>query len=547
MLDFGCGPVGKSDTLSFAIVNDSTSEVLADSVNDPGSPYIRLLPEDRQVISSPLLPRGRWQVRVVFSRDADALILDDTIVINTSAGPFRVAVRGRAVMPSYQIPKELQFDRVRISCGSSQKIITIGYRGCPTFLDSLQVNPDSQFRVTGIDTSQEMPILEDVPFELPILFTPNDTGSYTDSIKFKVGNEWFTVFLYGEGFAPTVSFGPDSIHFDSVTIGTFARDTITLVNTFSTMLTMNGEPHLESLINENEIYILEDSSHPYDGSMIPGDTVRYIVEFNPVRNGSRVTNAILIEFECGPILRIPINGTSKPVEVDEPHNIVVDSDSSHVGERFTVSVRIDPPIVPGEGVTGLRAKVYVNPKSFYVHRIRGGGKDLTIDHDTTGILTVERGRELLAIDDALLFTLELEGLATGQPLDTIVVQSVNLVGGANARRVLDSSEFEPGIIILTGCDVGRGIGFSKSTAMRTLKPNPARGSATAEYIAARGSFPFIEIYDLTGRPVRRIDLPEGTGEEQRTEIAMTGIPAGTYLLQLRMESERSTILMIIGE
>jgi hypothetical protein len=142
------------------------------------------------------------------------------------------------------------------------------------------------------------------------------------------------------------------------------------------------------------------------------------------------------------------------------------------------------------------------------------------------------------ISGSELFRMEFQGLTSGQPVNRVEIKE--------ARLGVDSVKFHAdGIVLLSGCDIGRGLAIDKIASIRAIQPNPITTDALVVYRSPVGTFPVLAITDLAGRTLVVNYLPEGTGAEQQIRIPINDLSSGLYRFELRERAIRSALPVLI--
>jgi hypothetical protein len=265
-----------------------------------------------------------------------------------------------------------------------------------------------------------------------------------------------------------------------------------------------------------------------DGVPVAGGTSRRLVVTGP--------GAYTVTVGAG-----SCTATSDPwVRVGEPV-CWGDTVSAAVGERLILPLRLAPALGAQQGVSGYRVVLKIPPRGLFPHRAIDGrdGGPIRMTYQADGTLSVERHGLAGAATGDRLISLELEGLSTAEPLNSVAVQSVELDG---LGQIPVAGE---GLVILSGCDVGRSVGFGRRAGIRSVQPNPVRDEMTIVYRAPKGSTPTVHMIDLSGRDLLSRRLPAGTGEDQTATLRIGPVASGVYRLEMRDGAERSAIPVII--
>jgi hypothetical protein len=221
----------------------------------------------------------------------------------------------------------------------------------------------------------------------------------------------------------------------------------------------------------------------------------------------------------------------------------LDTVSAEVGERVRLRMWIDPPLDAMEGVSAYSVRLRVEPRELFGHgahppKFQSAGSSPTMAVGKEGGITIEQEAEE-RIDGAILFELEVEGLATAQPLNDVLIESVEVMGLGSVPIA------GHGLVILSGCDIATGFGFGKRVRINSVAPNPVTGEATITYTAPAGSQPELILRDILGRASVRSVLSVSTGEPQTAVLNTTAAASGIYQLELHDKAERSAVPVVI--
>jgi len=235
-------------------------------------------------------------------------------------------------------------------------------------------------------------------------------------------------------------------------------------------------------------------------------------------------------------------------DVDDRRVIWFDTVDARVGEHARLALRVYPPLTADDQIRDYHIVFHIPIRSIFLHRaispedpsggivsmaVTGEGK-VTLDRPMTGSIL---------LGDTLLH-LEFEGLATGQPLNIMSIDSALLGGGLAPEGGLTPGTGN-GLVILEGCDIGTSFGAGKRVRIDAIRPNPIRDEATLVYRAPAGSQPRLLLRDMTGREFASVPMPAGTGELQEVRLPLGDIDSGVYLMELQQGAERSVMPVII--
>ncbi len=237
---------------------------------------------------------------------------------------------------------------------------------------------------------------------------------------------------------------------------------------------------------------------------------------------------------------------SEPFEVRGGSIIRFDTVRAKVGEPVRLTLSISPPLGAGEMVRGFRVEVHIPPRSLFVLGIdtssdaaQAGTTALHAGRD--GNITLERNAGAPPIAGTVLARLVVEGLSTGEPLNPVAIAGVRMSGTVGITAT------DPGLVILEGCSIAGGSSFGRGVTILSVRPVPASDGAGVHYTAPRGSLPTLRLTDAAGREVLSTALPPGDGMEQRTDLDLRSVASGVYLLELRLDADRSARAIVISK
>lgn len=267
----------------------------------------------------------------------------------------------------------------------------------------------------------------------------------------------------------------------------------------------------------------------YAGEAAPGGNGRRVESVRPGVYGVRIIDS---------------NGCYSPVayhRVDRPHRFSFDTLSLTVGQRGLLTLRSNPPVRRQELLRRYSIVFRLPPASIFLHRVFDiDGTLLPVTPgDTAGEYRVERQGGIVS-GDALL-RVELEGLTTGVPLNIADIRSALSIENDSIGAGND------GLIILSGCDIGRGFAWGRRAALLRVFPNPApERSVTVMYRAPEGSRVDLVLLDGTGAEVARWKAGTGDGLERKSVIALPWVSAGFYWLELRNGVEHDVTPLVLS-
>jgi len=249
--------------------------------------------------------------------------------------------------------------------------------------------------------------------------------------------------------------------------------------------------------------------------------------------------------------------TSDPARIPIARVAYLDTVRAHVGERVFLTMKIDPPLDVTDAMAGYTIQLKFDPKRLFVHDVvspdqnLAGGEVAWLTRKRDGTIIVERPANARTLVGGELFRLTVEGLSTGLPANPVLIQNIAIrpidIPGGKALQLSGDSVIISGhgLVLLTGCDIIHGFAVGKRAAITGVTPNPARTSMVVTWRAPQGLRPRLSLVDLTGRTVRWIELPEGTGSEQQQTFDLMETPSGAYMLELRHGGERMNVPVMV--
>jgi hypothetical protein len=206
-------------------------------------------------------------------------------------------------------------------------------------------------------------------------------------------------------------------------------------------------------------------------------------------------------------------------------------------------LRVSPALEEDDGVDGYSAELRINPRSLFVHgasNLFGTGGEPEVQYKPDGTILIGYRQNSGVVTGEELFSIEMEGLATGESVNKVEIVEMELHG--RGKVAIEGS----GVVLLSGCDIATGFGFGKRVRIESVSPNPVTGEARISYRAPAGSTPELVLRDLLGRESIRTVLPTGTGATQTATISTSDAASGVYMLELCDKAERSAIPLIIA-
>lgn len=226
------------------------------------------------------------------------------------------------------------------------------------------------------------------------------------------------------------------------------------------------------------------------------------------------------------------NGTDQPVK----RSVWLADTSGRVGDTLSVAIHVTPPIAASDGMRLFHLSFHYDSTSLYP--LAAADPAISM-RDSGGVVTVDRAGGAPLSGD-LLGTLRFLPLSTAKSVTLIELANAITLEGKEAARYAAAST-----ITLSGCDIGRTPEFNLKVTVGGVAIGQGDESATITYQAPEGRSPSVRLVDVNGATWLSFDLPAGTGTEQSVQVPMGRISPGLYLLELRLDGDRSAIPIMV--
>ncbi len=220
----------------------------------------------------------------------------------------------------------------------------------------------------------------------------------------------------------------------------------------------------------------------------------------------------------------------------------LDTVSARVGERTRLTLRVGPGLAAGDAVHGYHAELRYDPQALFVHDVVSAdrtavGNATVYGIAAPGVLRIDRPATSPALAGTEVARIELEGLVSGQPLNTVTIATM-------VMPELDTAVIDGvGLLILSGCDIGTA--FGKRGALVGITPNPVHEEMAVRYRLPAGHVGVLQLHDAAGRMVQSRLTPAGTGAEQELRMGLATEASGVYVLELLNGAERSALPVVV--
>jgi hypothetical protein len=433
-----------------------------------------------------------------------------------------VRLNGRGVLSEISAePSLVNFGAVDLGMTSPEIIVEVVNRGTQSAtidqpLTIVGANP-GDFAVTSAAVPINVAPGDRVP--LRVRFSPTAMGSRSAQLVINNTSSVDPVVeLRGVGATFAVTVTPDSIDMGDVFVGSTKRadDTVAVMNQSTRTVTIastrieGADPSVFAVLGFVTVPIAANEDYKLDISFAP--------------TAPRVFTAELVgTFDNGNTFRVPLRGRGLDTSAPRPRRISGDTVAARVGERRMLRFEVNPPITEADAVTRLYVRLRVDPKAVYVHRVQASaGLGATHTYAPNGAVEIVLSSPTALVLDH--FDLEVEGLFTGRPFNTVIVDSVAF---DNARIGVTSTA---GGLALDGCDINGSDTLLRVVRIATIAPNPANDVGVVTYRASSSAT--LRVISLDGRLVYTTEVP-ATGESDASiELPLDAHADGAFILEL---------------
>lgn len=356
-------------------------------------------------------------------------------------------------------------------------------------------------------------------------FCPNTTGLVTASLRIGVaGNPTRTVTLIGQTDTSTGGNGLlvptlPSIDFGTIPLGRSTTRTIVVRNQG------NGPATLDTAtVTPSPPFQIVGATG--GGPIRPGDSIVLTIEFQPIDTGyvtgtwtglTRNSSALTV------LLSVRVVG----------HRLWADTVSIRVGREGAFSLHTSPPLSDRDTVIRMRALFSYDPRSIVPLSATSDVAIARLDQVDDSTVAIDlTAHPSQFITGGAPGSISFVGLTSGRPVSFVILIRDSLIGFSSSVATT------PGVILLEGCDIGRDPGLSRATRVNSMRVT-GTGELLLEYRTPLHASVRLVIVDLSGREAARIELPEGDDTDHAISIDLTGVPSGSYILDLQAGSDHS--------
>lgn len=461
----------------------------------------------------------------------------------SGGGGTSITLHGVGVQPGIVArPKEIDFgavDRGRRSAAQNVAVVNLGTSPATLLSTWSLAGNATQFTLQPLGTLPakiEAGGSDTVWFR--ITFTPNAAGNWSAVLHLPNSSTTEpTVLLRGRADSPAVAV-TSPVEMGTVPVGTTRTlaDTLTVRNTGTRDLRII---RIDLRGGDSNRFAVTGT---VPTSLAVGESRAFTVGFSPDAPRGFLTACITM-IDDSSTVATAIRG----IGVAHPEHLYrLDTASIQVGERAVISLHASPPLTAEDDVRGYRIRLRIDPRALFPFELAPTGAaaagsmgDLRDSID--GTITIERSGFGAPITGEILAQVALQGLITGQPLN--VIDLLEVAAGSQPAATIAGN----GLVLLSGCDVGRNLKLDKPARITSIQPNPMGHDATVIYRAPIGETPTLRLVGITGSAALALQLPVGNGEDQEVQLDLGQTPSGVYMLELRDRAERAFIPVIIAK
>lgn len=555
--------IGGEDSLTILAVNRTNSPITITTarLDDPfGYQGFAMLSPSGQTMVDPLqaLP-----VRVRFRPNIQSQSpIQNTIIINDrNFTELRIGIQAQPIAPA--APPRLSdtildfgtvavgdcaTDSVTVNGGNTSFTIDTAWVSGTNSLD------DPRYQIVS---PTQFPVQNVFAVRFGIRFCPDPTGRITDTaaqltLRYRISGQnpqELVVQLYGRVKADTLlpppTIIPTRLDFGAVRWDTCVADTIIIAGDTIHQVT-RAEFWRSNQQTDTRFTLVEPQSFPI--TLTPNG-VRLVVRFCPDSSitDSAATLFLSTNWSNTPVA-IPLTGygVSNPISPVERVSIRLSGTTGHAGTTFQLPLTLSAPLRADHNVQSLFFRMRMPARALYpVGVATASGAGGSIGHNYTVTYAADTATGILEVNLSGSITgqtvarIEFMGLTTGYPETAVVVDSIAV---GSPFVAIDTAS---GIVELEGCEIGKGINFTKRAHVTSIRPSPITEATTIHYIAPDGSLPRLRLIDILGGTTHTMDLPIGTGREEQYHPDLHGVAPGLYLLELHVGSERTAMPVII--
>lgn len=555
--------VGGRDTLTVLALNRTSKPItittarLESPFGDQG--YAILAPTSQTTVG----PRQSLPVRVQFTANAQFQSpVRNTVIINErdTLTELRIGLQA-SVVPASPLPQlsdtALRFGAVRSGQCKVDSFTVTSPANTLLRIDSVTIEglnnqPDLRYRVirpglpVAIQSSTAMPfVVEFCPG------TNNRPGDTTARLRLHYQlngqQQQSEVELFGSMAVDTVlpTITPLELDFGAVKVDTCVTDTITIVGEATHQVT-RAEFWRSNQRVDTRFTLVEPTVFPL---VIAPSGVRLIVRFCPDSTIADTTATLFLStsWTNSPIAILLRCSAAQPEPPLVERNAVrLSRATGEAGNTFQLPIALVAPIRADQNVGSLFFRIRMPARGLYPTQVTNAA-GTTIPHAYAVAHAADTAAGTLTfkipgpITGQTVARVQLMGLATGYPETVVAVDSVAV---DSPFITIDTAS---GVVELEGCEIGKGLSFTKRARVTSIRPNPLTDGAAIRYIAPIGARPTLRLVDLLGGTARTVELPAGTGREEIYHPNLDGVPAGIYLLEIAVGSEKNAIPIIIAE
>ncbi|MBK8910746.1 MAG: hypothetical protein IPM61_05390 [Chlorobi bacterium] len=557
--------VGGRDSLTVLAVNRTSKPItittarLESPFGDQG--YAILAPTSQTTVG----PRQSLPVRVQFTANAQfqSPVLN-TVIINErdTLTELRIGLQA-SVVPASPLPPQLSDTALRFGPVRSGQCKVDSFTVTSPANTLLRID---SVTIEGINNQRDLRYRVIRPVSFPVTMQsstavafvvefcpgannrPDDTTA-TLRLHYQLNGQQqqSQVELFGSMAVDTVlpTITPLELDFGAVKVDTCVTDTITIVGEATHQVT-RAEFWRNNQRVDTRFTLVEPTVFPL---VIAPSGVRLVVRFCPDSTIADTTATLFLStsWTNSPIA-ILLHGSTAQQEppLVERNAVRLSRATGEAGNSFQLPMALVAPIRADQNVQSLFFRIRMPARALYPTQVTNAA-GATIPHSYAVAHAADTAAGTLTfkipgpITGQTVARVQLMGLATGYPETVVAVDSVAV---DSPFITIDTAS---GVVELEGCEIGKGLSFTKRARVTSIRPNPLTDGAAIRYIAPIGARPTLRLVDLLGGTARTVELPAGIGREEVYHPNLDGVPAGIYLLEIAVGSEKNAIPIIIAE
>ena len=531
-ISIGTVRVETCDSVTFPIFNNGSEALRIDDIilNSAGQRFTLSSLTATQV--SRIDSGSSHFVTLLFCPDGVGCVADSLIVRGGPVGggktwDYRIGIGGCGGIPQGSLSGDsLAFPPTEVNDCSSLQLSVVNTGSFPLNILELRFAEGRVFSSSDL-SSLPFSLLPGEERKLDIDFCPTEGGKVEDVIRVIDDGDIPTdpVILRGQGLK--YRFGmPDIIDFGDVPLGG-AKDTFLIVQNRDVTASLNI---LRSALTGGDGgFAIEEIIPPDARQVLPGDTVRLNISFRPTGQGSAVGGVLLEDDQS-------LFGETSLVGKGVIPSIRLDTAIGTAGEliRLTLSVDRTGDLLPEIGE--YRFLLTLPPHALFPREL--SDNLATMEYQPDGRLLIQGNHGGSVPAGGKLLSITFRGLSTGDSANYVRIEEGELTG------ITPLSIAGEGLVLLSGCDIGRSQGVVRKPVSLTVAPNPVTDNLVISCRVPPESHPVLTLYTMLAERVEEYQLPDVRGDDP-LHIRLVDVQPGLYLLVLEAGEDRDVEVVLI--